>query len=338
MFRLSAMGDVAMSVPVIRALLAQHPQLRVTVVSRSFLKPFFDNTDRCDFFAADVNGKHKGILGLMRLSRELKASGINAMADLHGVLRAKITGFFLRFSGVTVARIDKGRTEKKALTRAENKILKPLKTTPGRYADVFAKLGFPVDLSRIPEPVFPAASKKVTEWLNRPGARIGIAPFAQHEGKVYPADLMQQVVDKLAAQDYNIFLFGAGEREQNQLLELAKSHPNITVVAGALALADELGLIGRLDAMLSMDSANAHMAAMYNVPAVTLWGATHPFAGFAPFGQPLSNALCADRTQYPLLPTSVYGNKIVPGYEAAMRTITPEMVVGKIESVLSGNA
>src|SRR5690606_20013190 len=221
------MGDVAMSVPVIRAALAQHPELRITVVSRSFLKPFFNNTHRCDFFAADVNGKHKGFFGLMRLSGELKSLGIDAMADLHGVLRAKITGFFLKVLRLKVAQIHKGRTEKKALTRAQNKMFKPLKTTPERYADVFAALGFPVDLSKVPEPVLPDASQKISEWLKKPGVRIGIAPFAQHEGKVYPADLMQQVIDKLAGTNRNIFLFGAGDREKKQLMEFAASHPNI---------------------------------------------------------------------------------------------------------------
>jgi hypothetical protein len=38
----------------------------------------------------------------------------------------------------------------------------------------------------------------------------------------------------------------------------------------------------------------------------------------------------SDSKAYPLLPTSVYGNKIVPGYEEAMRSISPESVVEKI--------
>jgi len=35
-----------------------------------------------------------------------------------------------------------------------------------------------------------------------------------------------------------------------------------------------------------------------------------------------------------MLPTSVYGNKIIAGYEDAMRSISPETVVDKIESLL----
>jgi ADP-heptose:LPS heptosyltransferase len=81
-----------------------------------------------------------------------------------------------------------------------------------------------------------------------------------------------------------------------------------------------------------MDSGNAHIAAMLGVKTVTLWGATHPFAGFAPFNQPLENCLTADRNQYPLLPTSVYGNKKVEGHEDVMRSITVEKVVRSVQS------
>ena len=86
--------------------------------------------------------------------------------------------------------------------------------------------------------------------------------------------------------------------------------------------------------MLSMDSGNAHFAAMYGVPTVTLWGVTHPFAGFSPFNQPLENALIPDLKKYPKLPCSVYGNKVFEGYEDVMRSINPMSVVKKINDVL----
>jgi len=84
-----------------------------------------------------------------------------------------------------------------------------------------------------------------------------------------------------------------------------------------------------------MDSGNAHIAAMMGVKVITLWGATHPFAGFSPFNQPLGNCITADREKFPLLPTSIYGNKKVEGYEEAMRSISVENVVLSVQSQLS---
>jgi len=144
--RMSAMGDVAMTVPVIQTLLTQHPQVKITMVSKPFLKPVFDDMKGVDFFAADVQGKHKGLIGIFKLYRELKKLNINAVADLHHVLRSKILRFLFKINGLPIAFINKGRTEKKALTALRNKIFKPLKTTHQRYADVFEKLGYPINL------------------------------------------------------------------------------------------------------------------------------------------------------------------------------------------------
>ena len=41
--RLSAMGDVAMTVPIISALVQQYPSVKVTILTRDFLNPCFLN-------------------------------------------------------------------------------------------------------------------------------------------------------------------------------------------------------------------------------------------------------------------------------------------------------
>ncbi len=86
--------------------------------------------------------------------------------------------------------------------------------------------------------------------------------------------------------------------------------------------------------MLSMDSSNGHMAAMFGVKVVTLWGVTHPFAGFAPFNQINGNNLLSDQTQYPKIPTSIYGNRFPEGYELAIQTIPVERIVKKVKENL----
>lgn len=336
-FRLSAMGDVAMTVPVIRAFVAQYPEVRVTVVSRPFFKPFFKSIPRVDFFAVDVKKQHKGFLGLLRLYSDLKALEINYFADFHNVLRSQIVRRLFAISGVKMAALDKGRAGKKALTRVENKVFEPLPTMFENHAITLSKLGFPIDLTN---PKFPSVEHMSPVLKNITGSKqehwIGIAPFAQYATKVYPLDLMQQVIDGLAEKEDNkIFLFGGGEQEQALLNQLKRDNPQVIVMVGKVKLQDELALIQHLDVMLSMDSGNAHLAAMLGKKVITLWGGTHPYAGFAPFNQPADYALTADRNQYPLLPLSVYGNKVIPGYEDVMRTILPETVISKINSVLT---
>ena len=336
--RLSAMGDVAMTVPVIRAFVEQNEKVKITVISRPFFKAFFDGIDNVNFFAVDLTKRHKGFVGLFRLYADLKTLNADAIADLHNVLRSKIIRGLFALSGKKVAFTNKGREEKRALTRAENKVFKPLRPMVERHVDTFKTLGFSIDLE---QPKFPEKAILANEILKFSGEKttekwIGIAPFAQYQSKVYPKDLMQQVIDDFASNPtYKIFLFGGGNREIEALNLFAVNKNNVINIAGKLNLEQELQLISNLDVMLSMDSGNAHIAAMLGKKVITLWGATHPYAGFMPFNQPIENALVADRIQFPMIPTSVYGNKKVAGYEDAMRSISPESIVFTVQSQLA---
>ena len=335
-FRLSAMGDVAMTVPVIRAFVAQNPNIKITVVSRPFFKPFFDGIENVSFFGVDLNHRHKGFIGLLRLFSDLRKLNIDAVADLHNVLRSKIVRTLFALSGKKVAATDKGRAEKKALTSLTNKVFAPVKPMVERHVETFKKLGFSVDLTN---PKFPEKAILLEDILKITGTKnqnwIGIAPFAQYESKVYPIDLMQQVIDGLTKnKNCKIFLFGGGEKEIQLLNQLQNQHENVLVLAGEIQFKQELEVISNLDLMLSMDSGNAHISAMLGVKVITLWGATHPYAGFKPFNQQDDFCLTSDRDKYPLLPTSIYGNKKTEGYDEVMRTILPITIIDKIEKEL----
>ena len=321
------MGDVAMTIPVLRAFTTQYPDIKLTVLTREFFKPFFRDLNKVTVFSADLKGKHKGIFGLLKLSKELRALGIDAVADLHNVLRSNILKTLLL--DLKTIQIDKGRVEKKALING--KFFEQLRTTHQRYRDVFEKLGVPIkDL----DPSFPNRSELNSRTLEIVGKstkkRIGIAPFAAHKSKMYPLELMEEVIQDLS-KDHKILLFGGkAEAEYLQSLE----NQNVCSIAGKLSLDEELDVISNLDVMLSMDSGNAHMAAMMGIKVLTLWGVTHPYAGFYPFHQDERFALLADRIKYPKIPTSIYGNKFPDGYEDCMNTILPKNIIEKIETII----
>lgn len=334
--RLSAMGDVAMTVPVILALTRQYPKVKITVVSRPFFKPIFERIPNVQFLSVHTQHQHKGLLGLFRLYSDLRSLKIDQIADLHNVLRSKVIRKLFALSGKKVAFTDKGRAEKKALTSLKNKVFQPVKPMIERHVETFAQLGYTIDMSEpnflskepIPFKALKMLGDKTQKW-------IGIAPFAHYESKTYPFDLMEKVVDELAKNQSTQIIFFGGKQDTESIKRLIKNHTNCFVFAGVISFEEELQLISNLDVMLSMDSGNAHLSALYGIPTITLWGATHPYTGFAPYQQPLENCLVSDREKYPLLPTSVYGNKKVEGYQDAMRTIKVEEVVAKVNSVVS---
>ncbi|WP_232735119.1 glycosyltransferase family 9 protein [Olleya sp. Bg11-27] len=329
--RLSAMGDVAMTVPVLRAMAQQYPDVKLTVLTRPFFAPFFRDINNVDVFPIDLNENHKGVLGLFRLSKQLKKLNIDAVADLHNVLRTKILKVF--FFGNKYKQLDKGRQEKKELVSGER--FEALKSTHQRYADVFETLGFKLQLDTPDFSVKKSIPNAVLEVVNTQNKKqwIGIAPFAQYASKMYPLDKMKEVIDSLK-DDYIIFLFG-GKADKDQLETLTVFSENIINVAGQYNFNEELDLISNLDVMISMDSGNAHLAAMLGVKVITIWGVTHPYAGFGAFNQPPANNLVPDRTQFPKLPTSIYGNKYPEDYKTVAGTISPKEVATLVKSILN---
>lgn len=333
--RLSAIGDVAMTVPVVLALRQQYPDLKITVVSRPLFKSFFNFLPDINFYAADVENTHKGFRGLYGLYKDLSSFGIDAFADLHNVLRSKVIATFFRLNKIPVISLDKDRSERKKLTALEAKRISPMTSIIERHAQVCKKLHLPISLSdvRLPDKqmmsteIKSVTGEKKTKWL-------GIAPFATYETKMYPLNLMKEVIQLLLQEDYKIFLFGGGKKEVKELELLASISSNCINIAGALTFKQELDLISNLDLMLSMDSGNGHMAAMFGVPVITMWGNTHPYAGFVPFRQPIEHSLLPDTEKYPFLPTSVYGNKMVPDYLDCMKSISPKTVIDKINQIL----
>ncbi len=332
--RLSAMGDVAMVVPVLQAFCKTYPNVSITVVTRTKFIPLFNTIPNLSVLPFLPNGKHKGLVGLYRLAKEIKALQVTAIADLHNVLRTKIIKILL--SKIPFQQLDKGRKEKKALI--SGKIFKPLKSTHQRYADVFTTLHVPFSLEN---PIFPAPkkiSKNATAVVGIHATKwVAIAPFAAYEGKIYPLEDLQIVIEKLT-EHYKVLLFGGGATEEKELEKITQSVKNCISVAGKLSVAEELQVISNCSVMLAMDSANGHLAAIFGIPVVTIWGVTHPYAGFKPFQQPDRYQLLSNRDKYPLIPTSVYGNSYPENYATVSSSIPPEQVINTILTILEPEA
>jgi len=333
--RFSSMGDVAMTVPVVKALLAQNPHVQITYVSRSQFAPFFARIDRLYFFSVDLDKVYKGLGGIVKLFSHLKKRGkYDAVADLHDSLRTKILRRLFSLTGVQHSFIDKGRAEKKLLTRFPNKILKPLKRTVERYADVFRDLGYGVELDhRLNKHPKPLTSEITAITGDKTHTWVGVSPFAKHEGKIYPLDKMEEVLRELSGQDIKIFLFGGSSDEREICERWASTYKNVISVVRLLSMGQELILINNLDVMLSMDSAGMHLASLEGTPVVSVWGATHHYAGFLGYGQSEENIVADD---IECRPCSVYGDRpCFRGDYACMHRIKTKTIVEALNKFTS---
>ncbi len=330
--RFSAMGDVAMVASVLKEFCRQYPSVEIIMVSRPFFSAFFDGIKNVKFHVFEPKTKHKGFLGLVRLKKELTEYNADAVADLHFNLRSRVLDVLFSLSGIKVKQLDKGRSEKKSLTRKENKVKHQLKLTVERYADVFRALGFPVELSHqlvsnlqdVPKVAF-------SMFGNLERKKIGIAAFAQHRYKILSQAKMEQMIDYLTHNGYDVLLFGGGKEEFQIAQNWTERFPNTYNTIGKFTLREELDIISNLNLMISMDSSGLHMASLMGVRCLSLWGATHPYAGFTGYGQQPEDCI---QVEHPNRPSSVYGNTTCDcdGIEA-IDLITPEMVIEKITAI-----
>ncbi len=268
LIRFSAMGVGLMTVPVVDALARQYPDVRITVVSRPFVGSVFALLPSNVTFVGINPRQYKGVGGLWRLYKELLSLNPTHVADLHNVLRTQVVRKFFALNGTPVRHLVKDRRARKAFITAAVKTQQ--KTGFERYADVLARLGFPVRLD-LGKPLQLVKSEKQEGSI-----RVGIAPFAAHQGKIYPLDKMEQVVQILTRSGREVYLLGAGKEEKDIIEKWTAKYPGAHSVVGTLSdMAAELRLIASLDVMLAMDSGNMHLAALSDTPVVSLWG-RHP--------------------------------------------------------------
>lgn len=315
-YRFSAFGDVAMTVPVITEILNQNPKVQIIMVSRKNFQDLFEGIPNLIFKGVDLED-YKGFFGMWKLSKELlKEFQFEYVADLHDVIRAKILDRIFKLKGKQVFKIDKGKSEKEKLTDIWNLQKTPLKLTTERYADVFREMGFKVELSHQLRP------------KNIKKSGIGIAPFAQHQGKMLPIEKTFEVA-KILSKDHKIYFFGGGKNEVETLNNWQLQIPNSENLAAKLTLNKELEKISELDLMISMDSANMHLASLVGTRCVSIWGSTHPFAGFLGYGQ--SEKDVVQINDLTCRPCSVFGDKeCYRGDWACLEEIKVQQIIAKI--------
>lgn len=332
------MGDVAMTVPVVFALAHQYPKLRISVLSRPFARAFFQNLpDNVEFMEADLKNEYKGIHGLNKLYRRLLAKHPTHVADFHNVLRTRYLRFRFNFDRFKTAHIDKHKLGKRKLCRKNNKSFVQQPTSFQNYMDVLEQLGYPIQPDF--KSIFTNGGNDIQTLPNIIGVKnegetwLGIAPFAAHEGKMYPLEKMEETVRLLTVehQHLRIFLFGGGSQEKEILNSWATKYKGCLCASSVLhGLSEELILMSHLDAMISMDSANMHLASLVGTRVVSIWGATHPYCGFLGWKQSSDDAV--QNNQLSCRPCSVFGNKPCHrGDFACMNTIEPTDIVSRLK-------
>ena len=328
-----------MLAPVVREAAEQNKDCEFTVLSKVACRALFERlAENVRFIGADVKGEYKGLSGLLRLFKELHAQHFDCVVDMHDVLRTKVLRKLFRLHGYEVYKINKHRELRRLITaEGDKKQLRQLPTAFENYQSALRECGLNGNVNVNGNHRFASVSFAKNSHL-----KIGIAPFAAHQGKIYPLEKMEEVivnVNVLALQlvlrrfaepvPVKIFLFGGGDEEFAIMRRWAEKYDNVRLAADEChGLKEELELMKKLDVMVSMDSANMHLASLVGTRVVSIWGATHPYAGFLGWGQKMDD--CVQRDDLKCRPCSIYGNKPCMRGDMACMQIDPKEVVERI--------
>jgi ADP-heptose:LPS heptosyltransferase len=333
--RISSIGDVAMTIPVIYSVAKDNPLDSFTVLTQDFLLSLFINRpDNINLIGLNTKKTEKSLLGIIRFAFHLAKNRYDIVFDLHNVIRSRIIDLVFRLKCKRVFVLDKDRQGRKKLTQKPPKKIEALSAMVTLYANVFRQAGFQFKESFVSLYEESPIDMKIIHSITggKKGKWVGIAPFATYQGKIYPKDKMEKVIRVLSKQsDMTLFLLGGKGSEEAVLDEWASRYMKTQNLAGKYSLDQELAIISQLDILISMDSANMHFASLVNTPVISIWGATHPFAGFYGYRQSPDGAIQRD---LPCRPCSVFGNKPCYRGDWACFEIGPEVIIEKVNKYL----
>lgn len=332
LLRLSAMGDVAMTLPYVYRLAREYPQSRVCMVTTPFhsrlLTPKPENLEVKPLDTATSGG----MIGCIRMALELHRAYPGAtVIDLHDVIRTRVIRYTMSMLGHPTHSIRKPRRRRKLLLRRRPQSIVPREVYVPQMTRVYERTLHEAGLEKVQGGWSP---RWETERRKRREEKIGLAPYAKHKAKILPQGRLLELIERLhlAFPTYRIILYGAPgkEREANELL--ARQYPQYLSGSRAPTLEKELEEIAALKVMISMDSANQHIARWVGTPTVSLWGGTHPAAGFIPWGASEDDCIGHDME---CRPCSIYGEKPCKrGDYACLHLVDLKKVVERTKQII----
>lgn len=335
--RFSALGDIVILLPILQQVKLDYPNAEIALVSRNFIRPLAEGIG-LQFYAADLNGRHKGFVGLNRLAREInKDFNPDLVIDAHSVLRSKLVSFSFKLMAKKVYSLQKDRSGRKQLLATKDFENHSLSRMYQLHLNTFLKAGLNVnfDPNKIHTAPFSLEQDTRDWWLSeKRKLNIGIAPGAKHKSKQWPGENFASFMNKEQSENTRFFLFG-GPEEIDLLRGIGEqSNSDYRILAGRYSLAQEIALMKEMDLIISHDSSNMHLAAWSGTPVISIWGGTHPAAGFAPYANE-QNILAVPEGSLDCRPCSIYGTSTCTrGDWACMKNIKVKDLQAKSRSIL----
>jgi heptosyltransferase-2 len=316
--RLSSLGDILLTTPLIRSLKNANPKIGIHFLLRE------------EYHDVLINNRY--IAKLITIKREeatqktkaiLLQNKYDFVIDLQNNLRSRSLTSGLNCPKV---RFKKLSWQKFLLVNFKINKLNNAPPIPERYASVIN------DLKLDEEGLDLFTNNKPSESLEGLINLIGFCPGSKHFTKMWPKEYYIELGNKLMSSGFKVVLFG-GKDDQKTCEEISSK------ISGCVNLCNDNDILQTVAdmkicrAIVCNDSGLMHAACAVRVPVVAIFGSTVKEFGFTPYR---SQNLILENKLLTCRPCSHIGRSSCPKHHfKCMKEITPQLVYNSLINFLS---
>ncbi len=322
------LGDVVLSTPVISGIKQIHPHAQLWMMTTRAASPLVKNNPNLSgVITFDKRGAERGLGGIFRKARELKAMGFSKVYSLHKSYR---TALLLKLSGIKArvgfdsAALSFLYTDLVKRERLSHDVLRNLLILTKERS--LNQLDPSLHLIGAPQKSWSPLLKEIVEA----GRYVVLVPGSVWATKRwFPAGYRAVVKDLLAS---GISVVLAGSPDETELCAKIGDGLPVTDVSGKFTLEEFSSLIERASLLVCNDSMALHVASAFKIPNVAIFCATSPSFGFGPWQ---NRAIVLEKEGLACKPCAPHGGTVCPlGTESCMKDLSPEAVIQAVRSLL----
>jgi len=319
--RLSSIGDIVLTTPIIRGLKQQVEGAEVHFLTKPQFAGILEENPYIDKLLVLKDELNETI-------EEIKAEEYDYIIDLHHNLRSSI---IKRKTGIISFSFDKLNFKKWLLVNFKiNKM--PDVHIVDRYRDTVNLFDVQDDQKGL-DYFIPAAQEIVPEEMHAAfkGQYMVVVVGATHFTKQIPTDKIISIANHTGIP---VCLVGGKDvLEQASIIEKALKIPFLNTV-GKISLNQSASLIRQCHVVLTPDTGMMHIAAVFNKNIISLWGNTVPELGMYPYRAGDKSKIFEVKNLRCRPCTKIGYNKCPKGHFKCMNNIDAKEVVGYLQSLI----
>lgn len=316
--RLSSLGDILLTTPLIRTIKNRFPKIEIDFLLKSEYQDVLKNNPHLNKIFLYSNNYNNAVVEEIENSNNPK---YDLIIDLQNNIRSRRITSKLK---IRTVRFKKYTFRKFILVQTKINLMKNLPLIPERYAKTIG-----IDLDKSGVEIF--SDKIPSDKISGLNKIVGICPGAKHFTKRYPIEYQIQLCKQLVENNFNVVLFG-GKIDEGICSEISSKVPEVINLQNNDDILQTVSDMKMCDIIICNDSGLMHVASSLDKKLIAIFGSTVKEFGFMPYN--CSNSIIVENENLGCRPCSHIGRRSCPKtHFNCMKKIKPEDIIKLIQEI-----